>query len=135
MEGENIIYKIADFGLAKMKSMDIRTSQFSFSAAGTRCYMAPEIIRCLMDPELSHPRGHPYAVDIFSLGVIFYWLLVGKLPFTEAELINDDFNGKDKMEANVKDTNLRMMIFENGGERAFREAKCRRNPSLCIKFI
>ena len=43
-EQGTITYKIADFGLAKIKSSDTRTSQHSVSGAGTRRYMAPEVI-------------------------------------------------------------------------------------------
>jgi polo-like kinase 1 len=40
---------------------------------GTPNYIAPEI--------LESPNGHSYEVDVWSMGVILYTLLIGKPPF------------------------------------------------------
>jgi serine/threonine protein kinase len=61
---------VADFGLA-LKTEDVQlASQF----AGTPAYMSPEQI----SPDASQLDGRS---DIFSLGVVFYELLVGERPF------------------------------------------------------
>ena len=45
-----------------------------YTNAGSIRYIAPEV---LTDHVLPHP-----AIDIWALGVILYWLLFGKPPFT-----------------------------------------------------
>ena len=62
------IVKIVDFGLAKI----IGPSQFCRETYGTLAYIAPEVLS-------EKPYGKE--VDIWSLGVIAYLLLVGTLPF------------------------------------------------------
>ncbi|MBE3561034.1 MAG: protein kinase, partial [Ktedonobacteraceae bacterium] len=58
---------LSDFGLA----VELDASHISVTRAGTLAYMAPEQL-----------RGHVLpASDIFALGVIFYQLCTGHLPF------------------------------------------------------
>lgn len=62
--------KIGDFGLATKLEFDGEKKR---TICGTPNYIAPEI--------LDGKVGHSYEVDIWSLGVICYTLLVGKPPF------------------------------------------------------
>jgi beta-lactam-binding protein with PASTA domain len=77
MKPENIlvttegIVKVADFGLARAYA-DGRATQAG-SVTGTVQYLSPEQIR----GEPSDPRS-----DLYSLGVVTYELLTGRLPFT-----------------------------------------------------
>lgn len=64
---------VTDFGLATMA-----TGWTSSMAAGSPAYMAPERIRGTVQTELAH------RVDVYSLGVMAYELLTGRLPFIEA---------------------------------------------------
>jgi serine/threonine protein kinase len=73
--------KLADFGMATVyKNDDIsgtgsKRRQLT-SATGTRMYAAPEIL-----------RGEPYdgeRVDVWSMGVILFVMLVGDVPWSEA---------------------------------------------------
>ncbi len=66
---ENDIVKIGDIGLAKYISQSRRNAQTE--SVGTVYYMAPEVAR--------GQYGHE--VDIYSLGVVLYEMLTGKLPF------------------------------------------------------
>lgn len=60
--------KISDFGAALNASSD--TTQIT--GVGSPAYMSPEQVR---------EQSLTYQTDIFSLGVVFYQLLTGRLPF------------------------------------------------------
>jgi hypothetical protein len=63
------VVKLLDFGLARVGAANVRTTQ---SLEGTPAYMSPERIKGLA-PQPS--------MDIYSLGVLAYELLTGRLPF------------------------------------------------------
>jgi eukaryotic-like serine/threonine-protein kinase len=65
------VVKVADFGLARAYA-DARATQVG-TVTGTVQYLAPEQIR----GEPADPRS-----DLYSLGIVTYELLTGKLPFT-----------------------------------------------------
>jgi polo-like kinase 1 len=62
--------KIGDFGLATKLEFEGERKR---TVCGTPNYIAPEI--------LDGKTGHSYEVDIWSLGVIMYTLIIGKPPF------------------------------------------------------
>jgi tRNA A-37 threonylcarbamoyl transferase component Bud32 len=66
--------KIADFGLAKLLGRD--TGNFTLTGSrqvmGTLYYMAPE--------QVERPQEVDHRADIYSLGVVFYEMLTGRLP-------------------------------------------------------
>jgi predicted Ser/Thr protein kinase len=64
--------KVADFGLAKVRTDDA-ASTVTEATAGTVRYMSPEQVRGL--------RHVDNRSDIYSLGMTFYELLTGRLPF------------------------------------------------------
>ena len=61
------VFKIGDFGLS---TADVVSSQ----VVGSPCYMSPEILKL---------GGYGNEVDIWALGVIFYFLLTGDYPFSK----------------------------------------------------
>ena len=67
--------KIADFGIAKM--LGVETGQQTLTGAkdvvGTPHYMAPE--------QIEKPTTVDHRADIYSLGVVFYEMLTGELPW------------------------------------------------------
>ncbi len=68
--------KLADFGISKIMADDVLTTN-----CGTPVYMAPEIW-----------AGENYnsKVDVWSLGVVMYYLLSGSHPFAgDIESIGD----------------------------------------------
>eukprot|EP01119_Soliformovum_irregulare_P007561 TRINITY_DN19_c0_g1_i1.p1 TRINITY_DN19_c0_g1~~TRINITY_DN19_c0_g1_i1.p1 ORF type:complete len:312 (+),score=26.38 TRINITY_DN19_c0_g1_i1:10-945(+) len=79
LKPENLLLKnknetrvmISDFGLSRILGEDTNTMH---TACGTPYYVAPEIL----DPQR---RGYGLEVDLWSLGVITYFLLAGYLPF------------------------------------------------------
>lgn len=65
---------ILDFGLAKASSLvDVNTS-VSAQIVGTPAYMSPE-------QASGDPHGIDTRTDIYSLGVVLYELLIGKMPY------------------------------------------------------
>lgn len=70
--------KLGDFGLATKLDFEGERKR---TVCGTPNYIAPEII----DNSPNSP-GHSYEVDIWSLGVIIYTLLIGKPPFETSDV-------------------------------------------------
>lgn len=73
--GENMDVKIGDFGLATKLDFDGEKKR---TICGTPNYIAPEV--------LEGKSGHSYEVDIWSLGVIIYTLIIGKPPFETSDV-------------------------------------------------
>ena len=69
-KGNNMNIKITDFGLSKIMSKNEKANE-SF---GTLFYAAPEIL-------LRIPYGNK--VDIWSLGVLLFYVLTGRFPFQD----------------------------------------------------
>jgi len=67
---ENMQLKLGDFGLATKLEFEGEKKR---SLCGTPNYIAPEI--------LEGKSGHSFEVDIWSIGVCIYILLIGKPPF------------------------------------------------------
>ncbi|WP_017463466.1 protein kinase domain-containing protein [Dyella ginsengisoli] len=68
--------KIADFGIAERRGAQRNTGGPRTEVGGTPAYMAPEHLR----GERTDARS-----DLYSLGVVLYWLLAGRLPWSETE--------------------------------------------------
>ena len=64
--------KVTDFGIAERRSPVQDAAVLGREIGGTPAYMAPERLR----GEATDGRS-----DIFSLGVVLYWLVTGKLPW------------------------------------------------------
>lgn len=60
--------KLADFGLAKF----LEPNQAAKSFCGTAEYLAPEILDM---------KGHGFAVDWWTLGILIYEMTTGRPPF------------------------------------------------------
>lgn len=67
------IAKIGDFGVARKLS----ETTFAETRVGTPLYIAPEVLR---DP---FGKGYDHQVDIYSLALVGYEMLHGKLPFED----------------------------------------------------
>ncbi|MFQ5730982.1 MAG: serine/threonine-protein kinase [Planctomycetaceae bacterium] len=66
---ENGVVKIGDVGLAKFITQSQRSAQTE--SVGTVYYMAPEVAR----------GRYGHEVDIYSLGIVLYEMLTGRVPF------------------------------------------------------
>ena len=74
-EDDNFIVKVVDFGIAGMANDKVD--------AGTLSYMAPECLE-------KHAAETTPAIDVWAIGVMFYAMVFGELPFSsrnEKELI------------------------------------------------
>ncbi|KAI8903459.1 putative calmodulin-dependent protein kinase type 1 [Powellomyces hirtus] len=94
---ENLLFKtkeslkdlvIADFGLSRIVDED--KFEGLMTTCGTPGYMAPEVIE---------KKGHGKAVDLWSIGVLTYFLLCGYTPFdydaaTQADEISNILHGR-----------------------------------------
>ncbi|EPR79810.1 serine/threonine protein kinase [Spraguea lophii 42_110] len=83
---EHYTIKLGDFGLCTY----IINGQKRRTVCGTPNYIAPEIL-------FDKANGHSFEVDIWSLGVILYTLLIGKPPFQKKD-IKDVYKGIEKNE-------------------------------------
>jgi polo-like kinase 1 len=72
---ERMELKLGDFGLAAKVEYDGERKR---TICGTPNYIAPEV--------LDGKSGHSFEVDIWSLGVVLYTLLVGKPPFETSDV-------------------------------------------------
>ena len=72
---EKLEIKLGDFGLASKLEFEGERKR---TICGTPNYIAPEI--------LDSSTGHSFEVDIWSLGVLAYTLLIGKPPFETQDI-------------------------------------------------
>ena len=83
--------KLIDFGLSKIIGYYESTNE----TYGTLFYISPEII---------HKKNYNYKEDVWSFGVICYFLLNQKMPFIE---LNDDFfNYSNTRKVNIVTKNI-----------------------------
>lgn len=74
--GPDMELKIGDFGLAAKLDYD---EEKKTTICGTPNYIAPEILD-------NHHKGHSFQVDVWSLGVVMFTMLVGKPPFEDVDV-------------------------------------------------
>ncbi|KAI5190888.1 polo-like kinase 1 [Nematocida sp. AWRm77] len=72
---ENFNIKVGDFGLAAVIDKEERKK----TICGTPNYIAPEVL-------FNSTDGHSFEVDIWSVGVILYTMIVGKPPFQKSDV-------------------------------------------------
>jgi len=103
--------KIADFGLAKIvgRTADEWTLTGTHQVMGTPRYMAPE--------QMTGSRTVDHRADIYSLGVVFYEMLTGTVPFGHFAPPSQ----KSKVDVRLDEVVLRAMASEP--ERRFQAAR------------
>lgn len=77
----NDIFKITDFGLAKIASESTRT--MTFKCGGTPLYMSPEA--------WDYNKKNTIQMDIYSMGIVFYQLATNTYPYQIEGNTPEDF--------------------------------------------
>ena len=97
----NLSLKLAGFGLSAMAAnIGVHTTKVMHSKAGTRCWMAPELLR--------GTEQHSKASDVFACGLVLHYLLSRKKhPFgPENESGKSHFVIQHETEANILNNKL-----------------------------
>ncbi|PGH10265.1 IKS protein kinase [Blastomyces parvus] len=93
--GQELRALVSDFGEVQYEHA-VRSSTGN---TGTISYCAPEVLRRL-GPE--GPFGNfTFKSDIFSLGMILYFLCFAQLPYRNADIIDEDKEDLDKLRAEI----------------------------------
>jgi len=83
-QGTNIVPKLSDFAFS-------RSWRESLPSGGTEYWNAPEC--CEFSSRKTHDDdGHPSYRDLFSLGLVFWYVLNDKLPFADIGEEKDNNN-------------------------------------------
>ena len=100
--------KLTDFGLSKI--VDLYKGKKSYTMCGTLQYLAPEIMS---------GEGYDECVDWWSLGIIMFEMLTGKLPFKfkcdgqpDLNIYNRNIIYPSWMEENAKDLISKLLIID-----------------------
>ncbi|KAJ5374001.1 hypothetical protein N7517_006007 [Penicillium concentricum] len=93
--GDGIRVLVSDFGEVQSQN----AMRKSTGATGTLSYCAPEVLR------QEYPDGpfgnFTFKSDIFSLGMILYFLCFAALPYANADLINEEKEDLDQLRAEI----------------------------------
>ncbi|KAI2708456.1 hypothetical protein CBS147332_6517 [Penicillium roqueforti] len=93
--GDGIRVLVSDFGEVQSQN----AMRMSTGATGTLSYCAPEVLR------QEYPGGpfgnFTFKSDIFSLGMILYFLCFAALPYANADLINEEKEDLDQLRAEI----------------------------------
>ncbi|KAH0537496.1 hypothetical protein FGG08_005714 [Glutinoglossum americanum] len=87
---------VSDFGEVQMEDAGRKSS----GATGTVSYCAPEVLRRIQ-PDGGAFGNFTTKSDIFSLGMILYFMCFGDLPYVNADNINEENEDLDQLRAEI----------------------------------
>ena len=95
--GQRLHVMVSDFGEVQMQN----ATRMSTGATGTISYCAPEVLR---REGLGGSFGNfTTKSDVFSLGMILYFMCFGKLPYSNSDDINNETEDIDQLRAEIAD--------------------------------
>lgn len=95
-EGTNIFCLISDFGEVQPENMVRRST----GSTGTISYCAPEVLR---RDTAGRYGNFTTKSDIFSLGMILYFMCFGRLPYKNANSVHEELEDIDQLRAEITD--------------------------------
>ncbi|KAL9126924.1 MAG: hypothetical protein Q9217_004100 [Psora testacea] len=93
--GKGLRVLVSDFGEVQTENM-VRKST---GATGTVSYCAPEVLR--QDPSTGALGNFTSKSDIFSLGMILYFLCFARLPYQNADHLNEENEDLDLLKVEI----------------------------------
>ncbi|KAM3532998.1 hypothetical protein MY4038_003717 [Beauveria bassiana] len=88
---------ISDFGEVQVEN----AARNSTGATGTISYCAPEVLK--LDPATGFYGNFTTKSDMFSLGMILYFMCFGKLPYRSANAIQEELEDVELLRAEIAD--------------------------------
>ena len=95
-EGRNLICLISDFGEVQPDNVE----RNSTGSTGTISYCAPEVLR---KDSTGRFGNFTTKSDIFSLGMILYFMCFGRLPYQSANAVQEELEDIDLLRAEITD--------------------------------
>ena len=123
--------KIADLGYARI----LNQSEASNTICGTPLFMAPDIVNLIQ--EENENNNYNSSIDIWSLGIVFYELLIGTPPFTATynnEIFKKILAGVYMIHKNLK-LSVEALSFLTGLMEFYPEKRCKINELDSLPFI
>jgi serine/threonine protein kinase len=94
-EGSRVTCLISDFGEVQPENV-VRNSS---GTTGTISYCAPEVLK--LDPVTGRYANFTTKSDIFSLGMILYFMCFGRLPYKSANALQEELEDVDELRAEI----------------------------------
>ncbi|KAH7179804.1 kinase-like domain-containing protein [Fusarium flagelliforme] len=94
-EGGRTICLISDFGEVQPENVVRKSS----GTTGTISYCAPEVLK--MDAMSGRYANFTTKSDIFSLGMILYFMCFGRLPYQNANALQEELEDVDELRAEI----------------------------------
>ncbi|OAA73399.1 protein kinase [Cordyceps fumosorosea ARSEF 2679] len=96
-ENSSLRCLISDFGEVQAEN----TTRKSTGSTGTISYCAPEVLK--LDPATGRYGNFTTKSDMFSLGMILYFMCFGKLPYRSANAIQEELEDVELLRAEITD--------------------------------
>ena len=94
-DGHGLRVLVSDFGEVQAENMIRRST----GATGTLSYCAPEVLQ--RDPDSGRLGNFSFKSDIFSLGMILYFLCFAQLPYRNADILNEENEDLDQLRMEI----------------------------------